>query len=294
MTAIFISDLHLGCGDARDDFLHLGTSGSVQDLLNPVIRENAIRIMHDLFNCFIDHISHTKDGDSSPELVLLGDILDLLQVEPVEEEFRKPSRLHHIAEVHESFFSALRRFSDSGGRVNYVIGNHDHELMDPAFFGTLREYIPSLNERHAENPLPHFVDEESGIYAEHGNQFDPLNRFKDFKDPDELPLGSVIVLKIINHFEPTQPLFDNIQGTHQTLWYASRHFHPMLPEISRSGWMSILKAMRQAETVWAKPALIGPRAAGDEPSRSTIISPPTTSTRTATGTGPFPKPSSSR
>ena len=54
-----------------------------------------------------------------------------------------------------------------------------------------------------------------------------LGAFNDFKNPEELPVGSIIVIKLVNPFEPSCPLFDNIQGTYETLWYAASR----LPEL---------------------------------------------------------------
>ncbi|MCD6384538.1 metallophosphoesterase [Candidatus Sumerlaeota bacterium] len=227
---IFIGDLHLGCGDERDDFLYLGKDADEAELQKKSFRRRAFTRMHQLFEKFIEYIlrmAEEKDNSQPPELVLLGDIFDLLQVEPVEEEFRKPARLQRIYDAHKPFFSALNHFAENGGRITFVIGNHDHELVDKKMFKLLREFLPSLNKNYGSKPLFAYVDEEWGIYAEHGNQLDPVNRFNDFKNPEELPVGSIIVIKLVNPFEPSCPLFDNIQGTYETLWYAASR----LPEL---------------------------------------------------------------
>lgn len=227
---IFISDLHLGCGDERDDFLFLGNGTDEAEIQNKSVRRQAFARMHQLFEKFIEYIlrlAEEKKCSQPPELILLGDIFDLLQIEPVEEEFRQPSRLQRIYDAHTPFFSALNHFAENGGKITFVIGNHDHELVDKKMFKLLRQLLPCVNKHHKGKPLFAYADEEWGIYAEHGNQLDPVNRFNNFKDPDELPVGSIVVIKLVNPFEPKCPLFDNIQGTYETLWYAASK----LPEL---------------------------------------------------------------
>jgi UDP-2,3-diacylglucosamine pyrophosphatase LpxH len=221
VVKVFISDLHLGCGDPREDFLFIDRDTREEELRDSAFRRQAMARMHEMFGKFIEYVMGLAAAGEMPELVMLGDILDLLQVEPVEEEFCKPARLQRIIEAHEPFFTALGRFMNEGGKVTYVIGNHDHELMDRQLFGYLSDVLPGINAGYKGKPLAAYMDDEHGIYAEHGNQLDPLNRFSDFDDPDELPVGSAIVLNVVNPFEPTHPLFDNIQGTRETLWYAS-------------------------------------------------------------------------
>lgn len=230
---VFVSDLHLGCGDERDDFLFLGADATEESLKKKAFRQQAFSRMHRLFEKFILSLLRlTKSLNTQPELVLLGDIFDLLQVEPVEAEFRKPSRLQRIFSAHKPFFDALNHFTRNGGSLTFVVGNHDHELVDKKLFARLIELLPQLNKNYDGKPLQAYVNEEWRIYAEHGNQLDPLNRFKDFSDPEELPLGSIVVVKLVNPFEPLYPLFDNIQGTYETLWYAAYRLPELLaPEL---------------------------------------------------------------
>ncbi len=229
---VFISDLHLGCGDERDDFLYPGKDISEETLQDSSLRNKAFERMHEIFDRFVDHLLQMNEGGEPPELVLLGDIFDLLQVEPVEAQFRKPSRLKRILDAHNPFFDSLNRFSERGGILSYVVGNHDHELVDKKLFKTLRKRVPTLNRTHGGKPLTAYIEPKWGIYGEHGNQFDPTNRFEDFMNPDEIPLGSIVVVKLVNPFEPICPMIDNIQGTYQSLWYgAARLSELFAPEL---------------------------------------------------------------
>lgn len=232
---IFISDLHLGCGDARDDFLFIGNGATEEAFKSKVKRQHAMTKMHRLFEKFIHFVlQEAKTANCQPELILLGDIFDLLQVEPVEAKFRHPSRLHRIFKAHQPVFNSLNHFTQNGGLLTYVIGNHDHELVDRRLFKILVKFLPMINLHDGQKPLTAYINEEWGIYAEHGNQLDPLNSFTEFPDPDELPLGSIIVIKLVNPFEPLYPLLDNIQGTAETLWYAAYCLPGLLtPELQR-------------------------------------------------------------
>ena len=80
MMKFFISDLHLGCGDALEDFCLWDQGGIATEKKADCIAEGMKR-MHKAFSEFIDHIIRKgKEGDAPPELIFLGDTFDLLQV----------------------------------------------------------------------------------------------------------------------------------------------------------------------------------------------------------------------
>lgn len=217
---IIISDLHMGCGDALEDFRYV-TPGRTRRKDSKPLRQQIAK-MHRMFQRFLEAVLKlARRGNATPELILLGDIFDLLQVEP--RHFLDPVKIKRVASIHLPVFHALNSFAKSGAKVTYVVGNHDHELMHPAMFTTLLRYLPELNADHDHRPLSYYVDNEAGIYAEHGNQYDPLNHFKNFADPRELPFGSQMVLKLVNPYEKHYPLIDNIQGTRAQLWYALKN-----------------------------------------------------------------------
>jgi UDP-2,3-diacylglucosamine pyrophosphatase LpxH len=217
---IIISDLHLGCGDVLEDFRFLNRAQTRRK--DPKMVKHQITAMHQVFQRFVEGILEAaRKSSTTPELILLGDIFDLLQVEP--KRFLDPVKIERIASVHKPFFHALDSFTKNGGKLVYVTGNHDHELMDPAMFHALLDHLPELNADHHYKPLSYYVDRSAGIYAEHGNQLDPLNRFRRFQDPHELPFGSQVVLKLVNPYERHYPLIDNIEGTRAQLWYALKN-----------------------------------------------------------------------
>lgn len=217
---IIISDLHMGCGDALEDFRYVARARTRRKDRKTLRRQ--IAKMHRVFQRFLEGmLKAARRCNVTPELILLGDIFDLLQVEP--KRFLDPVKIERIASAHLPAFRALNSFTKRGGKLTYVIGNHDHELLHPPMFNTLLRYLPELNADHHHKPLSHYVDHEAGIYAEHGNQYDPLNHFHKFNDPRELSFGSQMVLKLVNPYEKYYPLIDNIVGTRAQLWYALKH-----------------------------------------------------------------------
>jgi len=227
---IFISDLHLGCGDQLEDFVFwekkaLPVEKSLKFL------SSGINLMHEIFSDFIEEIIH-KGGDGNPplELIFLGDTFDLLQVLP--EERKNPEKIHLIARSHQSFFESLRRFHDKGGDATFILGNHDHDLLHPEIWDVLIQHVPFANQRYGGKPLLFYHDPEAGIYAEHGNQYDTLNAFKNPADPEEWPFGSELVLRLVNPLERSYPIIDNL-GAQECLWYAIRHIPEVLSKTQR-------------------------------------------------------------
>ena len=84
-----------------------------------------------------------------------------------------------------------------GNRVVYLPGNHDAETWwNPGIRKTLRE--EGLVHEFA---LPYTARFESVseriVYCEHGNQFDPANAIRDYKDPLDTPLGDHVVTDVV-------------------------------------------------------------------------------------------------
>lgn len=214
---IFISDLHIGCGDALEDFALWQEAEPPQK--SEATLAAAMERMHKAFSDFILNTIWQMDssGGAPPELILLGDILDLLQVLPSERFNPEKTRL--IRNAHAPFFEALAEFHKKGGAVTYVLGNHDHDMLHPALFDALKSYLPFLNESHGGKPLLFYHSPEAALYAEHGNQFDVLNAFEEPASADALPLGSELTLRLINPLERNYPAIDNLE-TREALWFA--------------------------------------------------------------------------
>jgi UDP-2,3-diacylglucosamine pyrophosphatase LpxH len=138
-AAIFVSDMHWGCGDALEDF--------------PPVNETA-------FEKFMKGMSGEFDREEG-DLVLLGDTLDLWQVTTEKEQQAKNSedidysvkpaaevkRVKRIADAHKPTFPALAQFlrhDPSRRRIVCVPGNHDHALVH---FTVRKTGIAALQDR---------------------------------------------------------------------------------------------------------------------------------------------------
>ena len=119
----FLSDLHLGCGDALEDFvLYPVRAGNKK---SPDVVARGMKRMHKAFAKFIDFALDKSRSDGSPaHLIFLGDTFDLLQVLP--QERTNPKKIDIIASAHRPFFDALTHFHKKGGSVHLICGNHDY------------------------------------------------------------------------------------------------------------------------------------------------------------------------
>lgn len=85
----------------------------------------------DALSKFIAHVAATP---GEVDLVILGDALDYLQIEPYL-DFTAPvaaDKTDAIIDGNQPVFAALRAFVEQAGkRLRWVIGNHDLELLFP-------------------------------------------------------------------------------------------------------------------------------------------------------------------
>lgn len=238
---VFLSDLHLGCGDELEDFI-LWDKKDMPLVKNDRDIHQGILEIHKAFSQFIDYVLNLgKKCGVKPEIVFLGDTFDLLQVLP--EQRTNPQKIDLIAKVHKSFFESLIRFHENGGSVRLIVGNHDHDLLYPVLFDRLLSYLPFLNNISGGKPSLYYHDPEAGIYAEHGNQFDVLNAFNKPFDPDEWPIGSELLLQLVNPLERLCPVIDNL-SVRESLWFAVRHIPRILTMAHRKDLL-LLKAVEE-------------------------------------------------
>lgn len=175
---VFLSDVHIGGADGTEIF------ESVTELTA-------------LFQEIGQHAG-------SVELVLLGDFLDLQRMGPtgqvndrVIETLARPD--------YAKLFDALRRFgSTTGHRVIYVMGNHDAEMWwNSELQQLLRD--AGLVDEFALSYTARFESLGDHVFhGEHGNQFDPTNRFSDYGDPLDTPIGSHVVDDIVRPSDRAQ------------------------------------------------------------------------------------------
>jgi len=176
-------------------------------------------------------------------------------------------KLRRIGAGHPAFFQALARFVAQGHRVVYVKGNHDVDIHWPLVQDTFRDLVveaaeqcPELEGVDEEQIRSHvefcpWVYHEPGIaYVEHGNQYEPMNFFRDFlnpvlpEDPQrlELPLGSFFVRYIFNFLEAIHPWADNVKpSTEYVRWAFKKEPFNMLGIVVDNLGL-LLQAMWQA------------------------------------------------
>ncbi|AGB32303.1 metallophosphoesterase [Natrinema pellirubrum DSM 15624] len=150
-----ISDLHIG-GDEQ-----LGEVDFLDELL-----------------AFLERLATT---DEDAELVINGDAFGLWEFTEVD----GPAKFDILTERYPELFEQLRETGDSVP-ITLLPGNHDNELAAYDEYGErLAEYNVDLVRAES---LTRSVGDRT-IYFEHGHQRDPNNRFEDFGNPSERPLG---------------------------------------------------------------------------------------------------------
>lgn len=205
MRRLIVSDLHLGGGDRLDDF-------DADEELVAFIRTYATR------------------GEPT-ELILAGDTFEFLQLRlPGLGDYEwsgaaAAQRLRAILAAHPEPIAALRAFvAQPHNQLTLLIGNHDFELHYAAAKQVLYQAL-GVDER--EGRLRFGISYEGGgIYLEHGNQYDPWNRFVHFggiSKPFEVVRGTRVVKDVINPLEDdpleVAPLIDNVKPTSAFFWY---------------------------------------------------------------------------
>ncbi|MBX3247112.1 MAG: metallophosphoesterase [Myxococcales bacterium] len=211
LLRLVISDLHLG-------------SGSRPGELNPY--ED---FFHD--DRFAELISHylAKTGvDESIELILNGDIFDLLKIRiggvwPVEiTDAIATEKLRQCLDGHPVAVRALKDFmARPHNRITYLPGNHDLDMWFPGPQELLRRYIaPEAADRVRFVTQTDTYYLPDGIQIRHGHQLERIHKV-DYRNmthtlPDgreilSLPWGSIWILEVMNPMKTFRSHIDRIQ-----------------------------------------------------------------------------------
>ena len=194
MRTIVVSDLHIGDGERLEDFLH--------------------------DSAFADFVRRYVAG-SKTELVLNGDTIDFLQVQPLGAVTLAavPYKLDRVFSTHPEAFQSLADHTSAGGVLTIIEGNHDIEMFFP---GVQEEFLRQLAKKGGERSqvrfLTRWTSPTGNAVIEHGHQADRLNRFR-YDDPFldsavgaiQLPWGSHFVLRVFNYVEPHHRMIDKIR-----------------------------------------------------------------------------------
>ncbi len=209
---IILSDLHLG-------------EGHQQGRPNPLDDFTEDRRLAEL----LDHWAAQATEERPVELILNGDILDLLKVRvngvfpEVVDEACALAKLNRIIDGHPICFEAFRRFSDSPyRRIIYLPGNHDIDLVFPMVAERARVAMsasPEAQNVHVVRDRPVLFFDDVGVIVTHGHQSEAANAFNydqlflESGGPPvlNLPWGSFFVLSVINRFKERRPHLDRVR-----------------------------------------------------------------------------------
>ena len=129
----------------------------------------------------LEFLQALADSDEAAELIINGDAFGLWEFTGVEGS----AKFDILLETYPRLFEQLQRTGETVP-ITLLPGNHDHEL---AAYDT-------YTERFAEYNVDLVVQEsmireigEHAIWFEHGHQRDSNNRYEDFGNPHEKPLG---------------------------------------------------------------------------------------------------------
>ena len=203
---LIVSDFHLGKGRYFRD----GTQNILEDFVYD--RE------------FAEFLNYYRAGafvDAEVELILNGDILNLLQIDTygvhthLITEKSVIRAVEKIVEGHPDFFQALRRFSATPGHtISYVVGNHDVGMLWPGPRKVFAEAVGSAVQFHDVSY------EFDGIYVEHGQQYENFSKV-DMKRPFvtrglpepvlNLPWGSLFVAVLMPKIKQERPHVDKVR-----------------------------------------------------------------------------------
>ena len=203
---LVVSDLHIGQGSTF--------RGGYR---NPLEEFN----YDEKFAELLRHYSRGSYEDCSAEIILNGDILNLLQVDykghypTVITENISLEKVKRIVKGHPIFFEALRKFaSRKGNKISFIVGNHDQGMLWPK----VRAYLDEvLNTRVYHHNIAYSFD---GFHIEHGHMYERANRFnprklflkKDLPEPIlNLPFGSHFFIEFVLSLKKEHPHIDKIR-----------------------------------------------------------------------------------
>ncbi len=207
---LILSDLHLGKGNFNED----GSNNILEEFY-----------YDSQFSEFVNYYSTNEFEASEVEIILNGDILNLLQVDykghfsKVLTEDMAFEKLKSVLEAHPLFFEALKKFTEKNNKIVYVIGNHDQEMLWPK----AQEYFSEVCGGVEFRSLVYFFD---GVHVEHGHMHEGANRVnpkkfflrKNLPQPVlNIPFGSHFFLDFVipqkfvyPHLDKVRPFGKNI------------------------------------------------------------------------------------
>ncbi len=254
LTRLVLSDLHLSTGQEP------GKPNPFEDFF-----------YDDRFAELLDH--HRGGPSAGTELVLNGDILDLLKVKiggrwprEITDEIAA-ERVRLCLEGHPIFCAAIQRFLGNPlNRLTYLPGNHDIEMWLPGAQETFIRYVaPEGGEgriRFITASDTYYLPE--GIQIRHGHQFERVHRVdyrnmvttrKDGTTVLNLPWGALWITDVMNPLKQSRQYIDRVQPLGRFLvasaifdpklfllfsWWSTKHFLRHRIFAFRSFWRGLL------------------------------------------------------
>lgn len=215
---LVVSDFHLGKGRYFRD----GTANILEDFIYD--RE------------FAEFLAYYRSGlyaDAEVELIMNGDILNLLQIDTwgVHTHLfteRSVSRaVERIVAGHPEFFEALRKFAAAPGHsISYVVGNHDVGML---WHGPRKVFSAACAAEVRYYDVAYHFD---GIWVEHGQQYESFARI-DMRRPFitrglpepvlNLPWGSLFTAVMLQRFKQSRPHVDKVRPFQTFLTWTALH-----------------------------------------------------------------------
>jgi len=215
---LVVSDFHLGKGSR---------------LLNGAL--NPLEDFHydNKFKEFLDYYSTGVFAESEVELILNGDILNLIQIDfhghyPVNiTESISVAKLQAIIKGHPLFFDALKDFVNHPRHsITYIVGNHDQEML---WKGTRDLFEKAVGKEINWKNIYHQVD---GVHIEHGHQYETANRMdptrlflsEGFPEPIlNLPWGTLFTVQFLIKLKLLRPAVDKVRPFKHMIWWHFIH-----------------------------------------------------------------------
>lgn len=217
LQRIVLSDLHLGTGSAP------GELNRFEDFF------------HD--ERFADLLAHysPRDVDLGVELILNGDIFDLLKVKTGGvwsteiTDAIATEKLRLCLEGHPTFVRALKTFlANPRNSLTYLPGNHDLDMWFPGPQELFRRYVaPDHGERVSFITSSDTYYLPDGIQIRHGHQFERIHRVDyrsmtrsraDGREVLALPWGSIWILEVMNPLKEFRHHVDRVQPLGRFMW----------------------------------------------------------------------------
>ena len=190
-----------------------------------VLPDGSVNILEDFvadrqFIEFLDFYGSGPFFDADVELILNGDILNLIQIDVdgvytniIDDEVTVKS-IEAIVKGHPKFFDGLRKFIQVPNKsITYIIGNHDSGMAFIEAQAALRKHVGKELEFGFDVNL-------NGVHIEHGHRFEVINTVPSeryfMEGPNgklilNLPWGSLFCINLLPVLRKDRPNIDKVR-----------------------------------------------------------------------------------